>query len=181
MRQHPDQLAAVDRMVEVVNVHFADIPASFLAMVNDTLAAPKRVLSTASWHRRTTPVIHPAQKDRRRRQDHQRVNDAVWKERNVFDLSPLSAAVVEDLALLRLGRDESLRLQKIIDAVRVAAYVGQHPPYVAPIVFVFRAKHNGFVDVLFVAHPFIQESFSFWHLPRSLFAIGVFPDTLQPY
>ena len=39
---------------------------------------------------------------------------------------------------------ESLRLQKIIDAVRVAVHVGQHPSYVAPIVFVFRAKHNGF-------------------------------------
>ena len=181
VRQHPDQLAAVDGMVEVANVHFADVPASFLVVVNDALAAPKRVLSTAPWHRRAAPVIHPAQKDRCRCHDHQRVNDAVWKERNVFDLSPFSAAVVEDLALPRLSRDESLRLQKIIDEVRVAAYVGQHPPYVAPIVFVFRAKHNGFADVLFIAHPFIQESFSFWHLPRSLFAIGVFPDTFRPY
>ena len=76
---------------------------------------------------------------------------------------------------------ESLRLQKIIDAVRVAVHVGQHPSYVAPIVFVFRAKHNGFTDVFFVTHPFIQESFSFWHMPRSLFAIGVFPDTFRPY
>ena len=66
-------------------------------------------------------------------------------------------------------------------AVRVAVHVGQHPSYVAPIVFVFRAKHNGFTDVFFVTHPFIQESFSFWHLPRSLFAIGVFPDPLRSY
>ena len=109
------------------------------------------------------------------------MDNAVGEERNVFDLSPLSAAVVEDPALLRLGWGESLRLQKIIDAVRVAVHVGQHPPYVAPIVFVFRAKHNGFADVFFVTHPFIQESFSFWHLPRSLFAIGVFPDTLRSY
>ena len=84
------------------------------------------------------------------------------EERNVFDLSPLSAAVVEDLALLRLGWGESLRLQKIIDAVREAVHVGQHPSYVAPIVFVFRAKHNGFADVFFVTHPFIQESFLFF-------------------
>ena len=100
---------------------------------------------------------------------------------NVFDVCPLSAAVFEYLALLRLVFGEILRLQKIIDAVRVAVHVGQHPSYVAPIVFVFRAKHNGFADVFFVTHPFIQESFSFWHMPRSLFAIGVFPDTFRPY
>ena len=46
--QHPDQLPAVDRVVEMVNIHFADVPASFFAVVNDTLAAPKRVLSAAS-------------------------------------------------------------------------------------------------------------------------------------
>ena len=181
MRQHPDQLPAVNRMVEVVNIHFADVPASFFVVVNDALTVPKRVLPAASRYRRAAPVIHSTPKGRLCSHDHQGVDDAVREERNVFNRPPLPAAGVVDLALSRLRRSKGLRLQKIIDAVRAAIHISQHPFYVVPIVLTLCTKHNSGMDVLFVAHPFIQETFSFWHLPRSLFAIGVFPDTLRPY
>ena len=168
-------------MVEVVNIHFADVPASFFVVVNDAFTVPKRVLPAASRYRRAAPVIHSTPKGRLCSHDHKRVNDAIREERNVFNRPPLPAAGIVDLALSRLRRGKGLCLQKIIDAVRVAIHISQHPFYVVPIVLALCAKHNGFADVLFVAHPFIQESFSFWHLPRSLFAIGVFPDTFRPY
>ena len=174
-RQRPDQPLAGDAGVILCDVQLRGVLRPLRVVAERAADLFVDSLSTASGNRRAGPRVHPAHKHRFHGRHQHPLDHAVRPEWDHLDLTVFLAALIIDLADLRLGRYKALGCDQLIGLFDIPVQVRQHKGDVFTTPAPLCRLLNDSANEAPVNHLVVEIADSFRHriFPPSLFACEV--------